>query len=184
MEQTQTELADKSFYGDQTLGDGIDCQKKTFKSHGAEQRRTIGCDKAWCSDFSAVQCQPRLRHGPNFSLPAGDHDALRPSSFQLKPFRQRSRHYGKGSAGVYKQFNFFSTPCWAGQTSLYVEQSHIKSLFKSNVIVTQPTINATTLTTSPKNINPLDADGTGGQGGLVHTNLAKPTEHSEVKERT
>ncbi len=153
MKQTQTELADKTFYGDQTLGDGIDCQEETFKSHSAEQRRTIGCDKAWCSDFSAVQCQPRLRHGPNVSLPTGDHDALRPSRFQLKPFRQRSRYYGKGSAGVYKQLNFFGTPRRAGQTALYVEQSHIKSLFKSNVIVTQPTINATTLTKSPERLS-------------------------------
>jgi hypothetical protein len=85
MKQTQAELTDKSFYGDQPLGEGIDCQEKTFKSHRAEQRRNIGCDKAWCSDFSAVQCQPRLRHGPNFLLPPGDHDALRPRTYWPEP---------------------------------------------------------------------------------------------------
>ena len=145
MKHTQTELANKSIHRNQTFADRIDCQEKTFKSDGTEQRRTVGCDEALSGDFVAVRSQSRLCHGPNVSLPASDHDALRPSRFQLKPFRQRSGDHGKSSAGVYKQLNFFATPCRAGQTSLYVKQSHLKSLLKAWTIVAHRTSNATRL---------------------------------------
>ena len=125
------QLTDKSLYGDQTLGDGIDCEKKTFKSHGAEQRRAVGCNKAWSRDFIAVQSQPCFGYGPYVSLSASDHDPLRPSRFQLKPLRQWSRYYRKGGAGVYEQLNFFATPCRTRQTCLYVEKSHLKYLFNT-----------------------------------------------------
>jgi hypothetical protein len=124
-------LANKSVYWDQALGDRIDCQEKTSKSHGTEQRGTVGGDETPSRDFVALQSQPRLCHGPNVSLPAGDHDALRPSRFKLKPFRQRSRYYGKGSANIYRQYKFFGTTRGASQASLYVKQSHFKHLFKS-----------------------------------------------------
>jgi hypothetical protein len=129
-------LTDKPVYRDQALADWIDGEEKTFEGDGAEQRRTIGCDKALSSDFVAVQSQTCLRHGPNISLPTSDHDALRPNRFQLKPFSQRPWYYSKGSAGVDKQLNFFATPCWAGQPSLYVKQSHLKSLLKRKPILT------------------------------------------------
>jgi hypothetical protein len=123
--------ADKPIYRDQTLGDGIDCEEKTFKSHGTEQGRTVWGDETLSRDFVAVQGQTRLRHGPNVSLPASNHNPLRPSRFKLKLFRQRSRYYRKGSASIYQQFKFFGTPRRAGQASLYVKQSHLKHLLKS-----------------------------------------------------
>jgi hypothetical protein len=126
-----TALADKPVYGNQTLGNRIDGQKKTFKGHGAEQRKAVGCDEALSSDFVAVQSQTCLRHGPNVALPASDHDALRPSRLQLKPLRQRSGYYRKSSAGVYEQLNFFATPCRTRQTRLYVKKSHLKYLFNT-----------------------------------------------------
>jgi hypothetical protein len=119
-------LADKSLYRDQALGDPIDCQEKTFKSHGSEERGTIGGDEALSRDFVAVQRQTCLCHGPNVSLLASDHNPLRPSRFELKLFRQWSGYYGKGSASIYQQLKFFGTPCRAGQTSLYVKQSHLR----------------------------------------------------------
>jgi hypothetical protein len=131
MKHSQTQLADKPVYGKQTLADGIDCEEKTFKSHGAEQRKTVRRNEALSSDFIAVQSQPCLRHRPNVSLSASDHDALRARRLQLKPFRQRSRHYTKSSAGVHKKLNFFDTPRRTGQTSLYAEQSHLKYLSKT-----------------------------------------------------
>jgi hypothetical protein len=123
--------AGKSLYRDQALGDRIDCQEKTFKSHGSEQRRTIRGDEALRCDFVALQSQPRLCHRPNVSLPASDHNPLRPSRFKLKPFRQWSGYYGKGSTSIDRQYKFFGTTRGASQASLYVKQSHFKHLFKS-----------------------------------------------------
>ena len=133
MKHSESQLTNKAVYGNQTLGDGIDRQKKTFKSYGAEQRRTVGRDEAWGSDYIPVQRQSCFRDGPNVSLSAGDHDALRARGFQLKPFRQRSGHYAKSSAGVHEELDFFDAPCRAGQMSLYVEQSHLKVPFKNIV---------------------------------------------------
>jgi len=138
------QLADKPIYGDQTLADRIDCEEKTFKSHGAEQRGTVWRNEAWSRDFIAVQSQPRFGHGPYVSLSAGDHDALRACGLELKPFRQRSRHHAKSGAGVHKKLNFFDTSGRTGQASLYVEESHLKYLLKNTAIVAQPTDNATT----------------------------------------
>jgi hypothetical protein len=94
--------AEKSLYRDQALGNGIDCQEKTFERYSTEQRRTVGSDKALSRDFSAVQRQTCLCHGPNVSLPTSNYNPLRASRFELKLFRQRSRYYGKGSASIYK----------------------------------------------------------------------------------
>ena len=138
-------LAYKPIYGDQTLANGIDCEEKTFKSHGAEQRRTIGRNKTLSSDFIAVQSQPCFGYGPDVSLSASDHDALRTHGLQLKPFRQRSGHHAKSSAGVHKKLNFFDTSRRAGQMSLYVKQSHLKYHLSNMVIVAQSISNATTL---------------------------------------
>src|ERR1700745_2130129 len=105
------QLANKSIHGNQTFADWVDCQEKTFKSHGTEQRRTIRRYEALSSDFVAIQSQPCLCDGPNVALFACDHDALRPSGFQLEPCGQRLGYDGKSSAGVYQQLNFFGTPC-------------------------------------------------------------------------
>jgi hypothetical protein len=115
---------DKAVYGDQPLSDGIDGQEKTFESDGAEQGWTLRRNKAWSRNFIAIQSQPCFGYRPVFSLSARDHDALRASGFQLKPFRQRSRHHAKRSAGVNQQLNFFNTARRTGQMSLYMKQSH------------------------------------------------------------
>jgi hypothetical protein len=138
------QLADKPIYGDQTLADRIDCEEKTFKSNGAEQRRTVGRNEAWSRDFIAVQSQPRFGYRPYVSLSASDHDALRSCGLELKPFRQRLGHHAQSSAGVYKKLNFFDTSRRTGQASLYVKQSHRECLLKNTAIVAQPTNNATT----------------------------------------
>jgi hypothetical protein len=147
-------LTDKPVYRDQALADGIDGEEKTFESDGAEQGWTLRRNKAWCRDFIAIQSQPRFCHGPNVSLSACDHDALRAGGFQLKPFRQRSWHHAKRSAGVHKKLNFFNTSRRTGQMALYVEQSHIESLLESMAIVAQPTNNATSLTSRKKVAKP------------------------------
>jgi hypothetical protein len=139
------QLADNPIYGDQTLGDGIDCEEKTFESNGAEQWRTGGRDEARSRNFIAVQSQPRFGYGPCVSLSVRDHDALRACGLELEPFRQRSGHHAKSNAGVHKKLNFFDTSGRAGKMSLYVEQSHLEYLLKNMVIVAQPTNNATTL---------------------------------------
>ena len=145
MKHSQTELTDKPVHGNQAFADGINRQEKTFKSHGAEQRRTIGSNKTLSSDFIAVQTQPCFGYGPDVSLSASDHDALRTHGLQLKPFRQRSGHHAKSSAGVHKKLNFFDTSRRAGQMSLYVKQSHLKCHLSNMVIVAQSISNATTL---------------------------------------
>ena len=81
---------------------------------------------------------------------------MRAGGFQLKPFCQRSRHHAKRSASVHKKLNFFNTPRRTGQTALYVEQSHIKSIVKNMAIVAQPTNNATTLISLKKVTKPVD----------------------------
>lgn len=131
MSCSQAELADKSIYRNQSLGDGVNRQEETFKSHGAEQWRTVGSNKAGSRDFIAVQSQPCFRHWPNVSLSPGDHDALRASWFQFELFRQRARHHAQSGAGVDKELNFFDAPGRTGQMSLYVEKSHLKCLFKN-----------------------------------------------------
>ena len=130
-QRVYTPLADKPIYGDQTLADGIDSEEQAFKSHGAEQRRTVGRNKTWRRDFIAVQGQPSFSHGPYVSLPACDYDALRASGLKLEPFRQRSGHHAKRSAGVHQKLNFFDMSGWAGQMSFDVEQSHRKCLAKT-----------------------------------------------------
>ena len=148
-------LTDKPFYRNQALADGIDGEEKTFESDGAEQGWTLRRNKAWSRDFIAIQSQPCFGYGPDISL-SRDHDALRASGFQLKPFRQRSWHHAKRSASVHKKLNFFNTPRRTGQMALYVEQSHIKSLLKNISIVAQPTNNATTLISLKKIAKPVE----------------------------
>jgi hypothetical protein len=138
-------LTDKPVYRDQALADGIDGEEKTFESYGAKQGWTLWRNKAWSRDCIAIQSQPCFGYGPDVSLSARDHDALRAGGFQLKPFRQRLWHHAKRSASVYKKLNFFNMSRRTGQMALYVEQSHIKSLLKNTAIVAQPTNNATTL---------------------------------------
>jgi putative ABC transport system substrate-binding protein len=128
MKHSQSQLADKPVDGNQALGNRIDGEKKTFKSHGTEQRRTVGSNEAWSRDFIAVQSQTCLRDGPNVSLSASDHDPLRAGRLQLKLFRKRAGHHGKGSASIDEKLNFFGTPRGTGQTSLYVKQSHFRYL--------------------------------------------------------
>ncbi len=103
MKRSQSELANKPVYGNQSLAEGINCQEKTFKSHCAEQWRTVGGNEAGSRDFIAVQGQPCFRHGPNVSLSAGDHDALGASRLQFEPFRQRARYHVQSGAGVDKE---------------------------------------------------------------------------------
>jgi hypothetical protein len=148
---THPGLTDKPVYRNQSLGDRVDGEKKAFESDGTEQGRTLRRNKALSCDFGAIQSQPCFSYGPDVSLSACDHDALRAGGFQLKPFGQRSRHHAKRSSRVHKKLNFFNPPRRAGQMTFYVEQSHIQSLLKNMVIVTQPTNNATTLV-SLKNI--------------------------------
>jgi len=138
-------LTHKPVHRDQALGDRIDGEEKTFESDGAKQGWTFRRNKARSRDLIAIQSQPCFGYGPDVSLSARDYDVLRAGSFQLKPFRQRSWHHTKRSASVHKKLNFFNTPRRTGQMTLYVEQSHIKSLLKNLPILTQPTINATPL---------------------------------------
>lgn len=144
-------LTDKSVYRDQTLADRIDREEKTFERDGAEQGWTIRSNKAWGGDFVAGQRQPRFGDRPDSLLSARDDDALRAGGFQLKPFRQRSRHHAKRSASVHKKLDFFNAPRWTGQTALYAEQSHIKSLQKNRVIVARA-INNATLLPNPRSV--------------------------------
>ena len=131
MKYSQTELADKPVYGNQTLGDGINREKKTFKSHGGEQRRTGGRNEAGRSDFIAVQSQPCFRHGPNVSLSAGDYDAPGASRLQFESFRQRARYHAQSRVGVDEKLNFFDAPGRTRQMSFDMEKSHLRYLFKN-----------------------------------------------------
>jgi hypothetical protein len=149
-------LTDKPVHRDQALADRIDGEEKTFESDGAEQDWTLRRNKARSRDFIAVQSQPCFGYGPDVSLSARDHDALRAGGFQLKPFRQRSWHHAKRSASVHKKLNFFNMPRRTGQMALYVEESHIKSLLKNIAIVAQPTNNATTLNSLKKVAKPVE----------------------------
>ena len=159
IENRRAELAltHEPVHRDQAFGDGIDGEEKTFESDGAEQGWTFRRNKAWSRDFIAIQSQPCFGYGPHVSLSARDYDVLSAGSFQLKSFRQRSWHHAKRSASVHKKLNFFNTPRRTGQMTLYVEQSHIKSLLKNLPIVTQPTINATLLISLKKAAKPADA---------------------------
>jgi hypothetical protein len=143
MKHCQIQLADKPVHRNQSLGDGIDGEKETFKRHSAQQRRTVRRNEAWRSDFVAVQSQSCLRHGPNISLSASDHHALRAGRLQLKLVCQRSGDHAKSSAGVHKELHFFGTPGGTGQTSLYMKQSHFRYLLKTWCIVTRTMNNAT-----------------------------------------
>ena len=136
------QLADNPIYGDQTLGDAIDCEEKTFESDGAEQWRPVGRNEARSRDFIAVQSQPRFGYGPYVSLSARDHDALRACGLELKPFRQRSGHHAKSGAGVHKKLNVFDTSRRAGQTSFYVKKSHLNTVSKICCILAQTPSNA------------------------------------------
>jgi hypothetical protein len=149
-------LTHKPVHRDQALANGIDGEEKTFESDGAEQGWPFWRNKALSRDCIAIQSQPCFGYGPDLSLSPRDHDALRAGGFQLKPFRQRSWHHAKRSPVVHKKLNFFNTPRRTGQMSLYVEQSHIKSLLKNTTIVTQPINNATTLISLKKVARPLD----------------------------
>ncbi len=131
MKSSRTKSADKSVYRNQSLGYGINGEEKTFKSHGAEQWRTVGGNEAGSRDFIAVQSQPCFRDGPNVSLSAGDHDALRASRLQFEPFRQRARYHVQSGAGVDKELNFFDAPSRTRQMSFDMEKSHLKYLFKN-----------------------------------------------------
>jgi hypothetical protein len=142
MKSCQTQLADKAVYRNQTLADRIDCEEKTFKSHGTEECGTVRRNEAGGSDFIAVQGQPCLRHGPYVSLYASDYDALRASRLQLEPFRQRSGHHAKSGAGVHKKLNVFDTSRRAGQTSFYVKKSHLNTVSKICCILAQTPSNA------------------------------------------
>ena len=124
-------LTDKPVYRDQALANGNDGEEKTFESDGAKQGWTLRRNKAWSRDFIAIQSQPCFGYGPDVSLSARDHDALRAGGFQLKFFRQRSWHHAKRSASAHKKFNFFNTSRRTGKMALYVEQPHIKSLLKT-----------------------------------------------------
>ena len=149
-------LAHETIHRDQALADGIDREEKTFESDGTEQGWTFRCNKAWSRDFISIQSQPCFGYGPDVSLSAGNYDVLRAGSFQFKSFRQRSWYHAKCSTSVHKKLNFFNTPRRSGQMTLYVEQSHIKSLLKNLPIVTQPTINATPLIGPKKAAKPAD----------------------------
>jgi hypothetical protein len=150
-------LTHKPVHRDQALGDGIDGEEKTFESDSAKQGWTFRRNKAWSRDFIAIQSQPCFGYGPDVSLSARDYDVLGAGSFKLKSFRQRSWHHTKRSTSVHKKLDFFNTPRRTGQMTLYVEQSHIKSLLKNLPILTQPTINATPLISLKKAAKPADA---------------------------
>jgi hypothetical protein len=149
-------LTDKPVYRDQALADGIDGEEKTFEGDGAKQGWTLRRNKAWSRDCIAIQSQPCFGYGPDVSLSARDHDALRAGGFQLKPFRQRSWHHTERSASIHKKLNFFNTPRRTAQMALNVEQSHIKNLLKNTAIVAQPTNNATTLIRLKKVTRPVE----------------------------
>jgi hypothetical protein len=145
-------LADKSVYGNQTLADRIDCEEKTFKSHGTEECRTVGRNKAGGSDFIAIQRQPCLCHGAYVSLSASDYDTLRTSRLQLKPFRQRSGHHAKSSAGINKELNVFDMSRGARQMPLYMKKSHLNAFSQTCCILTQTPANTTSVIS--KQLNP------------------------------
>jgi hypothetical protein len=156
--------ADKPVYRNQSLGDRIDGEKKTFKSHGTEQRRTVRRNETRSRNLSAVQSQPSLCDGPNVSASAGDHDTLGARGFQLEPFRERSRHHAKRSSSIHKQLDFFNASRRAGQLAFYVKQTHFKRLFKNRVIVAQPINSARTLMSAKNVAKPAITLWSGRQG--------------------
>ena len=81
-------LTDEPVYRDQAFADGVDGEKKTFESDGAEQGWTLRRNKALSRDLITIERQARFGYGPDVSLSARDHDSLRAAGFQLKPFRQ------------------------------------------------------------------------------------------------
>jgi hypothetical protein len=137
-------LSDKAIDRNQSLGDRIDGQEKTFKGDGAEQRRTVGRDETWGRDFSTVQRQTSFGYRPDIPLAACDDDALRAGDFQFEPFRQWAGYHAKRRASVYEQLDFFNAPRRSGQMAFYVEQSHVKNL-KNKFIVAQLTYKANCL---------------------------------------
>jgi hypothetical protein len=149
-------LTDKSVNRDQAFADGIHGEEETFKSDGAKQSWTLWRNKAWSCDFIAIQSQPCFRYGPDVSLSASDHDALRAGGFQLKLVRQRSRHHAKCCAGVHEKLNFFDTPRRTGQMAFYVKQSHFNRLFKNRVIVAQQIDSARALMSAKNVAKPAD----------------------------
>jgi hypothetical protein len=137
-------LTDKAIDGNQSLGDRIDGQEKTFKGHGAEQRRTVGRDETWGRDFSAVQRQTSFGYRPDIPLAARNDDALRAGGFEFESFRQWAGHHAERRASVHEQLDFFNAPRWPGQMAFYVKQSHVKNL-QSKFIVAQLTYKANCL---------------------------------------
>jgi len=81
----------------------------------------------------------RVRLTPNIWLSTRDYDTLRAGGFQLEPLRQRAGHNAQCRTGVHKKLYFFNAPRWAGQTTFYVKQSHIKNLLKNEFILAQLT---------------------------------------------
>lgn len=81
--------------------------------------------------------------GHYVSLSAKDYDSLRTRRLQLKPFRQRSGHHPKSSAGINKEVNVFDMSRAARQIPLYMKKSHLKTC----CILTQPPANTTSVIT-------------------------------------
>jgi hypothetical protein len=152
--RTEPVLTHEPVHWNQALADGIDREEKTFESDGAKQGWTFWRNKTWSRNIIPIQSQPRFGYGPDISLSARDYDVLRAGNFQLKSFRQRSWHHTKRGTSVHKKLNFFNKPRRTGQMTLYVEQSHIKSLLKNSFILPQPTINATVLSSAKTGAKP------------------------------
>jgi hypothetical protein len=51
-------LTDEPLHRDQALGDGVDGEQETLKSHRAEQSGSRGSNKASRVDFVTIDCEP------------------------------------------------------------------------------------------------------------------------------
>ena len=136
-------LADKAVYGDQSLGDRIDRNEKTFESDSAEQRRSIRSDKARRGDFIAIERQFRFRNRPDLTLSSGNHHALRTGGLQGEFVGEGLRHNAECRTGIDKKLDFLDMSVRNGQTSFYVEDSHVTSFFENVSILAQSVANAT-----------------------------------------
>lgn len=121
-------LTDESIYRHQA--DRVNCKEQALESDSSQQGRSLRCDKARSRDFVSIQRQPRFGYRPDVPLPTRDYDTLRPGALQVEPLRERERQHAECRPSVHEEFDLFGLPCWTGQASLNVEQSHSMRLLQ------------------------------------------------------
>jgi hypothetical protein len=96
-------LANEAFDGDETLGDGIDCQEETLERDGPEQRRSAGGDEAGCGDLLSVQGEADLGDGPGLPSATGGLNGLGARHRELELVGQSAWNDEQRRAGVDQQ---------------------------------------------------------------------------------